>query len=97
MLLTIMINAAHAVAEDTLIILGAKLREADTPVREELFTISVNLVLRLRLVLMALQLRIILLLVVLLDIQQHGHLVAVLEVIINGMDIITFCARCVDV
>jgi len=46
---------------------------------------------------MALQLRIILLLVVLLDIQQHGHLVAVLEVIINGMDIITFCARCVDV
>ena len=97
MLLTIMINVAHAVVKDTLITPGERLPEVVTPARAELFTISVNLVLRLRLVLMALQLRIILLLVVLLDIQQHGHLVAVLEVIINGMDIITFCARCVDV
>ena len=97
MLLIITINVVPAVVKGTLIILGAKPREADIPVREELFTISVNLVLRLRLVLMALQLRIILPLVVLLDIQQHGHLVAVLEVIINGMDTITFYVLFADV
>ena len=96
-LLTIMINAAHAVAEDTSIILGAKPREADIPVREELFTINVNLVLRLRQVLMALLLLIILLLVVLLDIQQHGLQVVVQVEDINGMDTITFYVLFVDV
>ena len=92
-----MINAAHAVAEDTLIILGAKPREVVTPARAEQFIISANLVLRLK------QVRILQLhpitgmLGVQQDILQHGPRIAVRVAHINGMDIITFFVLYVEI
>ena len=90
-------NAALVAVKGILTTLGAKPLEAVIPVQAEQFITNVNRVQLLKPVLMVLLHRIILLLVVLLDIRQHGHLVAVLAVIINGMDIITFCVQCVDV
>ena len=92
-----MINAAHAVAEDTLIILGAKPREVVTPARAERFIISASLAQLQRRVLIQQQHPIIGMPDVQQDILQHGHRIAAQVVRINGMDIITFCARCVDV
>ena len=96
-LLTIMINAAHAVAEDTLIILGAKPREVDTPVREERFIISASLAQLQRLVLIQQQHPITGMPDVQQDTLQHGHRIAVQVVRINGMDITIFFVPFVEI
>ena len=96
-LLTIMINAAHAVAEDTLIILGAKPREVDTPVREERFIISASLAQLQRQVLIQQQHPITGMPDVQQDTLQHGHRIAAQVVRINGMDITIFFVPFVEI
>ena len=96
-LLIITINVVPAVVKGTLIILGAKPREADTPVREERFIISASLAQLQRLVLIQQQHPITGMPDVQQDTLQHGHRIAAQVVRINGTDITIFFVPFVEI
>ena len=96
-LLTIMINAAHAVVKDTLITPGERLPEVVTPARAERFITSANLVRQLRQDLTLQLLHTIRRHDVRQSILLHGQRTVVPEEHTRGTVIIIFCVLCAEI